>query len=69
VSIVLASGEAFAGEDVARATGHPSRPLSDQQVFDKFADCLEAGGSGIAAETLFGRLRALETMPARALAG
>ena len=68
VSIVLASGETLAGEDVARATGHPGRPLSDQQVFEKFADCLEAGGSEIAAETLFGRLRALETMPARALA-
>ncbi len=68
VSIVLASGETLTSEDVARATGHPSRPLSEQQVFEKFADCLEAGGSEIAAETLIGRLQALETMPARALA-
>jgi len=68
VSVVLASGETLTGGDVARATGHPSRPLSEQQVFEKFADCLAAGGSGIAAETLYGRLRTLETMAARALA-
>jgi 2-methylcitrate dehydratase PrpD len=68
VTIVLASGETLPGAKVVRATGHPSRPLSDQQVFEKFADCLEAGGSGIPAETLFGRLRAMQAMPARALA-
>ncbi|MBV8612912.1 MAG: MmgE/PrpD family protein [Acetobacteraceae bacterium] len=68
VTIVLASGETLPGAKVARATGHPSRPLSDQQIFEKFADCLEAGGSGISAEALFGRLRGLEAIPARALA-
>ncbi|MBV9776101.1 MAG: MmgE/PrpD family protein, partial [Acetobacteraceae bacterium] len=68
VTIVLASGETLPGAKVVRATGHPSRLLSDQQIFEKFADCLEAGGSGIPAETLFGRLRAMHAMPARALA-
>ncbi|HJS83919.1 MAG TPA: MmgE/PrpD family protein [Acetobacteraceae bacterium] len=68
VSVALATGETLAGEPVARATGHPSKPLSSQQIFEKFADCLEAGGGGIAAETMFARLRTLETMPARALA-
>ncbi len=68
VTVVLAGGETLAGGKVARATGHPSRPLSDQQIFEKFADCLEAGGSRMPAETLFGRLKGLETLPARALA-
>ena len=43
VTVRLASGQDVEGEPVARATGHPSRPLTDQQIFDKFVDCLDAG--------------------------
>ena len=69
VSIVLVSGDMLAGPNVTRAIGHSSRPLREQQVFAKFADCLEAGGSEIPPETLFARLQGLEGMQARALAG
>ena len=52
---------------MARATGHPSRPLTDQQLYEKFADCLEAGGSPIPADVLFERLSAIQSITAREL--
>lgn len=67
VVVELADGRTVAGEPVARATGHPSRPLSDQQLYDKFADCLEVGASDIPAEVLFKRLSAIQSISARAL--
>lgn len=67
VVVELADGRTVAGEPVARATGHPSRPLSDQQLYDKFADCLEVGASDIPAEVLFTRLSAIQSISARAL--
>ncbi len=68
VSVELASGEVIEGAPVARATGHASRPLSEAQIYDKFADCLDAGRSDIPAETLFARLKSLNAIEARALA-
>ncbi len=68
VSVELASGEVLEGAPVARATGHASRPLSEAQIYDKFADCLDAGRSDIPTETLFARLKALGGIEARALA-
>ncbi|MDR3536598.1 MAG: MmgE/PrpD family protein, partial [Acetobacteraceae bacterium] len=67
VVVQLADGRTIAGEPVARATGHPSRPLSDQQLYAKFADCLEVGGSDIPAEVLFKRLSAIQSISAREL--
>lgn len=67
VVVELADGRTVAGEPVARATGHPSRPLSDQQLYDKFADCLEVGASDIPADVLFKRLSAIQSISARAL--
>ncbi len=67
VRIELASGEMIAGEPVARATGHASRPLTEAQIYDKFSDCLEVGRSDIPAETLFARLQELGAISARGL--
>jgi 2-methylcitrate dehydratase PrpD len=67
VTVRLTGGQDVEGEPVARATGHPSRPLTDQQIFDKFADCLDAGRSPVPAEVLFGRLSAIQSMSARDL--
>src|SRR6185312_11891527 len=47
VAVELTDGRKIDGQPVARATGHPSRPLTDAQLYDKFADCLEAGDSDI----------------------
>ncbi len=65
VRIALADGRAIETEKVARATGHPTRPLSDTQLWDKFRDCLEAGESDIPPETLFARLDTMARHSAR----
>ena len=43
------------------------RPLTEQQLHDKFVDCLVAGGSAIPAEILFRRLQAIQSITAREL--
>ena len=65
VTITLTNGGTIAGEPVKRATGHASRPLTEAQIFEKFADCLDAGASDIPADVLFGRLSAIQSMSAR----
>lgn len=67
VTVTLTNGRTIAGGPVARATGHPTRPLSDQQLYDKFADCLDAGGSEIPAEVLYKRLIDIQSINARDL--
>jgi 2-methylcitrate dehydratase PrpD len=67
VTIRLADGQVLEGEKVAHATGHPSRPLTDQQIFQKFVDCLHAGDSPIPAEVLFERLTTIRSISARDL--
>ncbi len=64
----LTSGRVLDGAPVKRATGHPTRPLAEAQIYDKFADCLDAGHSDIPAATLFARLKGLEGIAARELA-
>jgi len=67
VKIELVSGQTLESEKVTRARGHAERPLTDNQLYDKFADCLTNAGSAIPAETLFGRLRGMESLTAREL--
>jgi 2-methylcitrate dehydratase PrpD len=67
VAVELNDGRTFAGEPVARATGHPTRPLTDAQLYDKFADCLDAGDSDIPADVLFKRLSQIQSISAREL--
>lgn len=67
VRVELTSGRTVAGEPVARATGHASRPLTEAQLYDKFADCLDVGASEIPAEVLFKRLQSLQSIAAREL--
>jgi 2-methylcitrate dehydratase PrpD len=67
VAVELNDGRTIAGQPVARATGHPSRPLTDAQLYDKFADCLDAGDSEIPADVLFKRLSQIQSISAREL--
>jgi 2-methylcitrate dehydratase PrpD len=67
VAVELNDGRRIEGEPVARATGHPSRPLTDAQLYEKFADCLDAGDSEIPADVLFKRLSQIQSIPAREL--
>ena len=46
VRIAFADGGTVETEQVRRATGHATRPLSDAQLYEKFRDCLEVGKSG-----------------------
>ena len=68
VTVETTDGRVLAGEKVTRATGHATRPLSEAQIYDKFADCLAAGATDIPAATLFARLKGLEGIAARDLA-
>jgi 2-methylcitrate dehydratase PrpD len=65
VKVELTDGGTLAGEPVRRATGHASRPLTEAQIYDKFADCLDAGASYIPADVLFKRLSAIQSLSAR----
>jgi 2-methylcitrate dehydratase PrpD len=65
VTVELANGTRVAGDPVKRATGHATRPLSEAQIYEKFADCLDVGTSDIPAEVLFKRLSAIQSMSAR----
>jgi len=67
VIVRLTDGRTIEGAPVVRATGHPTRPLSEQQLYDKFADCVESGGAPIPADVLYRRLSALQSIGARDL--
>jgi 2-methylcitrate dehydratase PrpD len=65
VTLELTNGQIIAGTPVKRATGHATRPLSEAQIFDKFADCLDVGVSDIPTDLLFQRLSAIQSLSAR----
>jgi len=67
VHVDLADGGVVESEKVARAKGHADRPLSEEELFEKFRTCLDAGGARIAPDVLFDRLRHLEDLSAREL--
>jgi 2-methylcitrate dehydratase PrpD len=67
VRVDLAGGGTVTSEKVARAKGHADRRLSEDELFEKFRTCLDAGGARIAPEVLFDRLRRLEDLSAREL--
>jgi 2-methylcitrate dehydratase PrpD len=64
VKVELTNGSTIIGEPVKRATGHASRPLTEAQIYEKFADCLDAGASDIPADVLYKRLSAIQTLSA-----
>ncbi len=67
VRVDLIGGGVVESEKVARAKGHADRPLSEDELFEKFRICLDAGGARIAPDVLFDRLRHLEDLSAREL--
>ena len=48
-----------------RTPSQSRRPLTEAQIYDKFADCLDVGASDIPADVLFKRLSAIQSMSAR----
>jgi 2-methylcitrate dehydratase PrpD len=67
VRVELVGGRIVESAKVARAKGHADRPLSEDELFEKFRTCLDAGGARIAPDVLFDRLRHLEELSARDL--
>jgi len=67
VRIELVGGGVVESAKVARAKGHADRPLSEDELFEKFRTCLTAGRARIAPDVLFDRLRHLEDLSAREL--
>jgi 2-methylcitrate dehydratase PrpD len=64
---LISGGGVVESEKVARAKGHADRPLSEDELFEKFRICLDAGGARVAPDVLFDRLRHLEDLSAREL--
>jgi len=67
VRVDLVAGGSVESEKVRRAKGHADRPLSEDELFEKFRTCLDAGAAKIAPDVLFERLRHLEELSARRL--
>lgn len=67
VRVRLKSGEELEGLPVRRARGHAEDPLTENELYEKFRVCLEAGGMGDDAPVLFDRLNALPGVSARDL--
>ena len=68
VTIDLVGGGTLAGERVHRARGHIDNPLTEQDLFTKFEDCLSVGRSAVPAPVMFDRLKGMEHASARSLA-
>jgi 2-methylcitrate dehydratase PrpD len=60
LSITLKSGEQLVHEPVVRPKGHWQKPLSENELREKFLDCTESRLGRAQAETLFERLNNLE---------
>lgn len=69
VRVRLKSGRVFESARIERARGHIMRPLTEQELYTKFASCLEFAGSGFDAQGLFTMLNHLDRQPAGWLGG
>ena len=67
VTIHLAAGGTLQGKAVHRARGHIENPLTEQDLFVKFDDCLTVGRSAVPATVMFERLKAMDHASARSL--
>jgi 2-methylcitrate dehydratase PrpD len=68
VRVTLKNGEKLASEDVKYARGHAAKPLSESELYKKFADCLTVAGSRYDPAKLFEKLQRLEHTSARDVA-
>lgn len=68
VHIHRTDGSILDGARVTHAHGHADRPLSEQDLFAKFEDCLSVGHSTVPASAMFERLTRMEHAAARTLA-
>ncbi len=70
VRVHLVDGAVLESEQVRHARGHAALPLTDNELFEKFRACLDAGGAKLEAGQLFARLLRLQDLAsARELGG
>lgn len=67
VRVELVDGATLETAPVRRARGAAELPLADDELFEKFGGCLEAGRARIAPDVLYDRLKNLERLSAREL--
>ncbi len=68
VKVRLASGKVVESDRITRAKGHISRPLTEAELYAKFASCLDFAASPLDRRGLFDAFNRLETQPAGWLA-
>jgi 2-methylcitrate dehydratase PrpD len=68
VKVRLKSGRVLESERIKRAKGHITRPLSEEELFAKFASCLDFAASDLDRRGLFDSLNHLDRQPAGWLA-
>ena len=69
VKVRLKSGEVLKGAQVHHARGHAAAPLTERDLQDKFAACIEHGHAAADTGDLFSRLMRMEEIGARELLG
>jgi 2-methylcitrate dehydratase PrpD len=62
VKLHLKSGAVIESSKVKRAKGHSSRPLSTEELWQKFRVCVQAAGPQLDPAHLFAQVQALETL-------
>jgi hypothetical protein len=62
VVVALRDGRRIESSPVRHARGHARAPLSDAELWDKFADCLSGACAPATARQLFDKLQALERL-------
>jgi 2-methylcitrate dehydratase PrpD len=68
VKVRLKDGSVFESDRVERARGHIARPVSEQDLFAKFASCLDFAASNLDRRGLFDAFNTIERQPAGWLA-
>jgi 2-methylcitrate dehydratase PrpD len=68
VTVKLKGGKVLASERIVRAKGHITRPLSEAELFEKFASCLDFAASDLDRRGLFDSFNHLDRQPAGWLA-
>ena len=62
LTITLGSGEIFDSGDIRYARGHANLPLTTDDMWVKFADCVGSSASGEITRTLFDELQAIDEL-------
>ena len=63
VRVRTTGGKWLESERVTRARGHIARPVTEAELYAKFASCLEYAGSDLDARGLFAALQSVEAQP------